>query len=249
MHTTTDRLTIPFGLGDDELASWPLDSATPRPHLLAVGRLASGKTVLLRTIDDALAQRGIPRVVVGAESFTGDRIDELPATTSSLDETSALFDALNAELTARYDALHRTKTTADTFEPVCVLVDDIEHAIPSGAQGDRIRDQLTELITLGAAAGIRVALTTQHPPTTSLLDFGTRITLGALDDDAGLVMWGDTEIGISATPSGQGLVTDTYGYPMPLRVWTSRSTTSVDPNMQAVHSDNLRPFLDRRTAA
>lgn len=249
MHTTTDRLTIPFGLGDDELATWPLHSASTRPHLLAVGRMASGKTVLLRTIDDALAQRGIPRVVVGAESFTGHREDELPATTGSLDETSALFDALSAELAARHGALHRAETPADTFEPVCVLVDDIEHAIPSGAQGDRIRDQLTELITLGPAAGIRVALTTQHPPTTSLLDFGTRVTLGALNDYAGLVMWGDTEIGVSTMPSGQGLVTDTYGYPMPLRVWTSRSTTSVDPSMQAVHSDDLRPFLYRRTAA
>lgn len=263
------KVKIPFGLNEDGAEMcW---SPAVQPHLLMSGTTGSGKTSTTHNITGTVTQWGWPVWILD-----GKRIEFLEFRTwpnvqivaSTVEQQVALIRRVDQVVADRYRLIEEGKVRPRDFEPLLVVLDEYSEFVarlqawyPSvKAKGDPTRPpslgEVASLVRTARVARVHLLVTMQRPDVALFGDraggetrsnFGQRVSMGRLDMQGAMMMWGLPHIGVTVprAVSGRGTAVDDKGDPIETQCYRFPALDAEEGTPEYELLQRLRPAETR----
>ena len=269
VQTNYRLVTIAFGVNEDRLEMcW---APAIQPHLLMSGTTGSGKTSTTHAIVGTVTRWGWPVWVLD-----GKRIEFLAFRTwpnvqivaSTIEQQVALIRRVVQVVEYRYRLIEEGKAKPADFEPLLVVLDEYSEFVatllawyPSvKAKGDPTRPpslgEAASLVRTARVARVHLVSTMQRPDVALFGDraggetrsnFGQRISMGRLDMQAAMMMWGFPHIGVTIPRaiSGRATAIDENGDPVETQCYRFPDLAAEEGTEEYELLQRLRPTKAR----
>lgn len=263
------KVRIPFGVNEDGAEMcW---SPAIQPHLLMSGTTGSGKTSTTHNITGTVTRWGWPVWILD-----GKRIEFLEFRTwpnvqivaSTIEQQVALIHQVDKVVADRYRLIEEGKVRPSDFEPLLVVLDEYSEFVarlqswyPSvKAKGDPTRPpslgQVASLVRTARVARVHLLVTMQRPDVALFGDraggetrsnFGQRVSMGRLDLQAAMMMWGHPHIGVTVprAVSGRATAVDDKGDPIEAQCFRFPALDAEEGTEEFELLQRLRPVQAR----
>lgn len=240
------QVRIPFGVTEDgDQVSW---SPAVLPHLLMTGTTGSGKTSTVHNIVGTVTRWGWPVWILD-----GKRIEFLEFRTwpnvqivaGEVSEQVALIRQVARLVGRRYELIESGQAKAVDFEPLLVVLDEYSEFVSTLTEwyptvklkSDPTRPpslrEVASIVRTARVARVHLLVTMQRPDVSLFGDraggevrsnFGQRVSMGRLDLQGAMMLWGSPHIGVTVPRSvtgratainDQGVPTETQCYRFP----------------------------------
>lgn len=225
-----DPWKIPFATGEDgQDIEWDLNR---KPHMLVAGGTGSGKTVLIRTVIAACAQRGFeirandPKRIElsGLRGWPGVRQVE-----TDIEGMNDLTEWVYETMYARYADIESGRKDIEDLQPMLFVVDEAREWIDqanawwkankergqTGTEHPAV-EQWRSIGRLGRSARIFLLVGIQRPDAKVVGgeardNYGARVTCGQVSPQGAQMMFGDPGVGIDLPEDAKGRATIDVG--------------------------------------
>lgn len=263
-HEAYKQFRVPIAIGDGgEQVMW---HPARNPHCLIVGQTGTGKTVAEHGIIQALCQAGWRVWLIDGKRLEFLGYEDYPNVeflAQRLDDQIRLLHQAHEIMEERMELLRTRQVTKADLDPIAVVIDEVaslRNFIDGRWDEVKGRSKLTgkapamnwldNIARLARSMKVHLVYGLQRPDTTivsgeSRDNFGTRISMGALESAEGSVMmWGNGAVG-RQVPDIQGRgIGRINGAPVQVQV---AYTANPDRSAEDYHADMVAAQWPKQT--
>lgn len=263
------KVKISFGLNEDgQEMCW---SPAIQPHLLMSGTTGSGKTSTTHNITGTVTQWGWPVWILDGKRIEFLEFRSWPnvqIVASTVEHQVALIRRVDQVVADRYRLIEEGKVRPRDFEPLLVVLDEYSEFVarlqawyPSvKAKGDPTRPpslgEVASLVRTARVARVHLLVTMQRPDVALFGDrgggetrsnFGQRISMGRLELQGAMMMWGLPHIGVTVPRlvSGRATAVDDKGDPIETQCYRFPALDAEEGTEEYELLQRLRPAETR----